>query len=205
MATTCNFSSKKLKVSTSLTLNNHGSSSSSSLAKKQRTTTTMIEGEATKEVDLSRFRRYSEEDIREEKRLGVTTKLSLRSEDPWKIKKKLTASDVGDLSRLMLHTDQVEKHILPHLVDVDAIKDGNEVRVKVLDTDKHSEHQLVFARWKSSKGYVLKQNWTKDFVKRRNLKLGDEVGLFLDASRRPDNSMLIHFKVLNRAPVLAPP
>lgn len=204
--TTSNFSFKKHKVSTSLSLYSHeASSSSSSFASKQRVTSTKEEEEeeeSQKEdstTNLSRFRRYSEEDIEEEKSLRVTTKLSLGFGNPWKIIKKLTAGDVGDLSRLMLHSDQIEEHILPHM-EADNIRDGNEVRVRVWDSDTHSEHQLVFTQWRSSKSYVLKRNWIKDFVKRRNLKVGDEVGLFLDASGRSNSMLMMFFTVLGRAP-----
>lgn len=124
-------------------------------------------------------------------------RLSIWTKDPWKIKKKLMAGDLENLNRLMLHSDQVEKYILPHLVEEELnIWDGHEVAVRVWDCDTQSEHQLVLTQCQSSMGYMLKDNWTSDFVKRRNLNLGDEVGLFWDASQGPD-SLLIYFTVLH--------
>nr|AKZ61210.1 truncated E1 protein [Glycine max] len=45
---------------------------------------------------------------------GVSTTLKLY-DDPWKIKKTLTDSDLGILSRLLLAADLVKKQILPML------------------------------------------------------------------------------------------
>ncbi|KAK1576225.1 hypothetical protein Q3G72_012025 [Acer saccharum] len=103
--------------------------------------------------------------------------------DPWKIKKILTKSDLGDLSRLLMRTSCVETHVLPFM-GFDAVKqvlhskDG--LRVGVWDYDTHSLHQLDFKKWPSSKSYVLTLNWSKDFVKRRNLKEKDQIALFWD-------------------------
>ncbi|KAK2651479.1 hypothetical protein Ddye_011335 [Dipteronia dyeriana] len=116
---------------------------------------------------------------------GVSTVLELYC-DPWKIKKILTKSDLGDLSRLLIRTSCVETHVFP-LMGVDGVKqvvqskDG--LRVGVWDYDTHSMHQLDFKKWPSSKAYVLTLNWNKDFVKRRNLKEKDQIALFWDPHR----------------------
>ncbi|TXG69192.1 hypothetical protein EZV62_004127 [Acer yangbiense] len=114
---------------------------------------------------------------------SVSTELELFC-DPWKIKKILTKSDLGDLSRLLMRTSCVETHVLPFM-GVDEVKqvvhskDG--LRVGVWDYDTHSLHQMEFKKWPSSKSYVLTLNWNKDFVKRRNLKEKDQIALFWDS------------------------
>ena len=37
-------------------------------------------------------------------------------------------------------------------------------------------HSLVFKRWVPSRSYVFIGNWIKDFVARRGLRKGDEIG-----------------------------
>nr|BAO96245.1 E1 protein [Lotus japonicus] len=112
---------------------------------------------------------------------GVSTTLKLY-DDPWKIKKTLMASDLGILSRLMLAADLVKKQILPmlgvHQARAAETEQGSQVRV--WDVDTESMHQLVLKRWSSSKSYVLIGKWSQDFVRRRELKKGDEIGFYWD-------------------------
>ncbi|XP_040987812.1 B3 domain-containing protein At2g33720-like [Juglans microcarpa x Juglans regia] len=114
--------------------------------------------------------------------------------NPWKIKKTLTESDLGNLSRLLLKTTWVRDHVLPFL-DSDIIRSEVEsdqgMRVKVWDQDSQSAHELVLKKWKTCKSYVLINGWHKDFVNRRNLKKGDVIGLYWD----PFDS-IFHFSVL---------
>ncbi|GMJ05969.1 hypothetical protein HRI_004266100 [Hibiscus trionum] len=115
--------------------------------------------------------------------------------DPWCIKKKLTPSDLGNNARLMVAPELVKSHILPHWNDeqVRSIKAG--LPVSVWDCDTNTQHGLVFKVW-NEKANVFISNWTKDFVKRRELKHKDEIGLYWDAARSRFN-----FSVLNRAPL----
>ena len=115
--------------------------------------------------------------------------------DPWVIKKRMQESDVGDLSRLLLVVDGVKKHILPmwDAKRIEKIKDGVGVHVAVWDCDTKSEKQLKFKKWRNG-SYVLVENWTKEFVKRRGLMKGDEVGLYWDQSNSRFN-----FSILKRA------
>lgn len=150
---------------------------------------------------LLNMRKYSKEDAAEEDRLGVTTKLSLY--DPWRMKKGLTQSDIGNLSRLMLKTDWVEKYFLPRL-NVEQVESESGVPVRVLDLDTDSEHELVFKLWKSSSSFILNNGWVKEFVKRRNLKRGDQIGMVCNGSFRGrmsphSNALRIFFCVLKRA------
>ncbi|KAL1337936.1 hypothetical protein HN51_032615 [Arachis hypogaea] len=126
---------------------------------------------------------------------GVSTTLKLY-DDPWKIKKTLTDSDLGILSRLLLAADLVKKQILPMLGGDHAraaeTEEGTPVRV--WDMDTRSMHHLVLKRWSSSKSYVLIGKWNQDFVRRRDLKKGDEIGFHWD----PYNCAF-NFCVLTRA------
>ncbi|KAL0014376.1 hypothetical protein SO802_001445 [Lithocarpus litseifolius] len=85
----------------------------------------------------------------------------------------------SDKSRLLLPTDLVKKHILPHW-DESRIKNG--VLVSVWDFDTKFEYQLKFKQWPSNGSYVLIGNWIRDFVERRGLKVADEIGLYWDQS-----------------------
>ncbi|KAE8098889.1 hypothetical protein FH972_016920 [Carpinus fangiana] len=99
--------------------------------------------------------------------------------DPWVIKKTVQTSDVGDLAKLLLPAGLVRQHILPmwDAETIEKIKDG--LGVVVWDCDTNSEHQMDFKQWKSG-SYVLIKQWTNEFVRRRTLKKGDEVGLYWD-------------------------
>ena len=143
---------------------------------------------------------YTLEDMMEERSRGVSTEISLYHHDPFKIKKKLKPRDLGNLCRLLVSADLVEKHILPFLNE-DQTKqveipnqERNGLKVWVRDIDTASMHQLVFKRWSTSKSYIFNDGWTKQFVRRRSLVEGDEIGLYWDS----DQSIL-HFSVLCRA------
>ncbi|KAG8371101.1 hypothetical protein BUALT_Bualt13G0051800 [Buddleja alternifolia] len=98
-------------------------------------------------------------------------------DDHWKIRKVLKKSDIDSSSRLLLGKVLVREHILPHLVDNGAILVETEgVDIPIWDADTRSGHVLVLKTWKTG-SYVLKKNWTKDFVKRRSLRENDEIGL----------------------------
>ncbi|KAK8521372.1 hypothetical protein V6N13_077481 [Hibiscus sabdariffa] len=115
--------------------------------------------------------------------------------DPWCIKKKLFVSDVGNMARLMLPTESVESHILPHLNADQAARFKEGVPVLVWDCDTNTQHGLVFKQWNKGANVFI-HNWTIEFVKRRGLKHRDEIGLYWDA----DNSRF-NFSLLNRAPL----
>ncbi|KAL5141060.1 B3 domain-containing protein [Glycine soja] len=54
-----------------------------------------------------------------------------------------------------------------------------------------SMHKLVLKRWVSFKNLVLLGGWSRDFVRRRGLKEGDEIGLLWDSYAH-----CFHFSVL---------
>ncbi|XP_022735656.1 B3 domain-containing protein At2g33720-like [Durio zibethinus] len=129
---------------------------------------------------------------REESCKAVVTELRL-GHDPWCIKKQLYESDLGNMSRLLLALELVESHIFPfwNADQLKKIKQG--LPVSVWDCDTKTEHEMVFKQGNKGANVLIK-NWVKDFVKRRELKLGDEIGLYWDSC-----SSRLKFSVLNRA------
>ncbi|OMP09805.1 hypothetical protein COLO4_05119 [Corchorus olitorius] len=115
-------------------------------------------------------------------------------DDPWCIKKKLSSSDLGGNSRLLLGSDCVASHILPFWNADQIAQIGQGFPVTVVDIDENKEYDMVFQKWTNG-AHVLKKNWVKDFVKKRQLKVGDQIGLFWDTG-----SSNFKFSVLSRAP-----
>ncbi|CAN8275861.1 unnamed protein product [Cochlearia groenlandica] len=136
-----------------------------------------------------------EEDSRKIKKMKQTKFFIMELDlnfPPTTIIKELTTSDVGNLSRLMLETSQVERHILSNLSqDVQrTIQEGNGVRLNVYDYDTDTYHFLIMKRMvKTTRSYVLNNTWIKEFVKRRDLKQGDKIGLFCD-----DSTLFFHVR-----------
>ncbi|KAG5515547.1 hypothetical protein RHGRI_036553 [Rhododendron griersonianum] len=130
---------------------------------------------------LAGFRIYARGEEEEERRLGVCTKLDLKPNDPWTIRKTLFKSDVNGSSRLLLGKEAVEKYVIPYIGHREGC--ANDVvtgsKVSVFDIDTGTVHQLVLKRW-STNSFVLTSNWVKEFVSRRALERGDEIGLFWD-------------------------
>ncbi|XP_057452199.1 B3 domain-containing protein At2g33720-like [Lotus japonicus] len=117
----------------------------------------------------------------EPRRWGYSTYLMLY-DDPWKIRKRLTVSDLGNLRRLLLHKDLVEGLVLPVLsseAQTEALSENGTI-VSIWDVDTESMHYMVFKQWVSSKSYVFIDDWTNNFVRRRGLKIGDEIRLHWD-------------------------
>ncbi|XP_057986614.1 B3 domain-containing protein At2g33720-like [Hevea brasiliensis] len=123
----------------------------------------------------------------------VWTKLALS--DPWKIKKRLTGSDLGNLCRLLVASVSVKNHILPFLNNetVEEIKrDG--ARVPIWDCDTNTEQHLVLKYWQTAKSYAFINGWLNNFVNRRNLVEGDLIGIYWDQSED-----IFKFSVLEKA------
>ncbi|XP_048131578.1 putative B3 domain-containing protein At1g78640 [Rhodamnia argentea] len=110
--------------------------------------------------------------------------------DPYKFKKKLAPSDVdGRRSRLLITRNSAKNHLLQLMsweTETEVIS-GEGADVIVWDDDTNSEHRLVFICWQSSETYVLRGGWIREFVRRRGLEAGDEVGIYWDtlASKSP--------------------
>ncbi|XP_062018348.1 B3 domain-containing transcription factor ABI3-like [Rosa rugosa] len=115
------------------------------------------------------------------------------------IKKKLTPSDLGHLSRLLLPKDMVKSHILPNFDEdlVGRMESEVGLEVTVFDEDRQKEYELIFKYLKSSRSYVFNGKWTHDFVKLLNLNKDDEIGLYLDTTPSPKPKF--HFSLLKLA------
>ncbi|AES60437.1 putative DNA-binding pseudobarrel domain-containing protein [Medicago truncatula] len=114
-------------------------------------------------------------------------------DDPWKIKKVLTQTDLGNNSRLLLNKELAHDLVVSVLGAVAAENEG--VHVAVWDVDTDSLHSLVFKIRPSNKSPVFKETWIKEFVVRRSLKKGDEIGMHWDPyKKRFDFSVLRAFR-----------
>ncbi|KAF8029121.1 hypothetical protein BT93_E1715 [Corymbia citriodora subsp. variegata] len=131
----------------------------------------------------------------EERRNGVSTELVLCF-DPYKIKKKLTKSDLGYLARLLIPRACVTTYVLPCMSEetVTRVMSSKGADVIVWDADTHSQHRLMFAFWASTGAYVLKGCWIKEFVQRRGLAACDEIGIYWDPTAN-----MFHFSLLRKA------
>jgi hypothetical protein len=110
-------------------------------------------------------------------------------DDPWKIKKVLKESDVDSSSRLLLDKKSVEVLMLTVLDNKGANIDEG-IPVEIWDINTNSTHFLTLKRWKSG-SYVLVDGWIPNFVTRKGLKKGDEIGLHWDQyNQRFDFSVL---------------
>ena len=130
------------------------------------------------------------------KRMCWDHSLKLRLyDDPWKIKKVLKKSDIGGSTRLLLPMEAVEEMILSVLGADARVKVASEggIPVNFWDVNTESQHQLILKQWYSVESYVLIGSWNREFVKRRSLEIGDEIGLHWDPYKRRFN-----FSVLKR-------
>ena len=119
-------------------------------------------------------------------------------DDPWKIKKSLTQTDIGDhWCRLLIPTNMAEQLIVPVLdveTDDDAFTEEG-IPVTIWDVNTESEYELIFKLWVSSGAFIFYGlSWKENFVKRRDLKVGDEIGFHWDPYRKR-----FDFSVLKRA------
>ncbi|KAK4259481.1 hypothetical protein QN277_005807 [Acacia crassicarpa] len=113
---------------------------------------------------------------------GCETGLSL-CYDPWKIKRVLTATDVdGGHNRLFLGSKLVRNLVLPVLTDEERSKLDARKRVEINFCDVNNNmsiHTLILKKWKCGRIVVI-GNWNRDFVRRRGLNEGDQIGLQWD-------------------------
>ncbi|CAA7036968.1 unnamed protein product [Microthlaspi erraticum] len=114
--------------------------------------------------------------------------------DPWVIKKKLSKIDV--CNRVNLSVYGVERHILRHLFKYEQkrVLEGDGIMVNVYDDDTHTSHKLRLRKWSFNETCCLTDRWRTDFVNRRSLKVGDEIGLFWDRFHST-----LHFRVVSSA------
>ncbi|CAJ2673720.1 unnamed protein product [Trifolium pratense] len=109
------------------------------------------------------------------------TKKTGNADDEWEIKKVLEKSDVcRTLSRLMLKKELTQEFVIPVVLGGAKAAEKKGVEVQVWDVDTKSLHSLVFKIWTSAQSHVFNKRWVKDFVHRRELKKGDQIGLHWD-------------------------
>ncbi|KAM7491394.1 hypothetical protein LguiA_034315 [Lonicera macranthoides] len=97
--------------------------------------------------------------------------------------KVLTKSDVDGSSRLLLEREWVEGEVLPGMAQTLAQRcrtiDGATFEFEDVNTD--TKHRLKLKKWPTTNSFVLTSYWKRDFVDRRRLEEGDEIGLSWDA------------------------
>lgn len=113
----------------------------------------------------------------------IIQQVQFQPEDPnhWTIRKVLKKSDVDGSSRLLIGRKEVLSHIAPFFTDnpFEFCQNNAGIHVIVYDVDTNTGHMLKLTKWKTG-SFVLKNNWTQQFVKRRELKENDEIGLRMD-------------------------
>lgn len=133
----------------------------------------------------------------EEPSLTVSTELdSVNIPEQWKIKKRLTESDLNGSSRLMVPRKSMEEGVLALMDKEMRMSVGNllGLRVEMVDDDTGRIHNnMVVKLWQSCKSYVINGCWAK-YAKSRNLRTNDEVGLRWDTQ-----DCRFHICVLRRA------
>lgn len=116
----------------------------------------------------------------------------------WKIKKILIEPDVA-LDRMFKFTKTETEHIFSYMSNdkVEKAKQGEDVRIKMVDLDTgRAEFELSFRKVKNGQVFGFKLGWVTHFVVRRRLKVGEEIGIFVDQT-----SSKFYFSVLSRANV----
>ncbi|KAF3648011.1 putative B3 domain-containing protein-like [Capsicum annuum] len=99
-------------------------------------------------------------------------------EEGYRIIKSLTKSDVNGASRLLLPRQEVKNYVLRFVKEEEQTIICNEIRgvdVTVYDVDTHTEHILTLRKWPATNSFQLVKAWTREFVKRRNLKEDDVI------------------------------
>ncbi|KAF3443319.1 hypothetical protein FNV43_RR13001 [Rhamnella rubrinervis] len=116
------------------------------------------------------------------------------NQSPWKIRKILIEPDVA-LDRMFKFTKTEADHIFCNMGSdmVDKAKEGEDVRVKMVELDTQTEHELSFRKVRNGCVFGFKLGCITHFVVRRRLKVGDEVGIFVDQT-----CTKFYFSVLSR-------
>ncbi|XP_075670008.1 putative B3 domain-containing protein At1g78640 [Castanea sativa] len=113
----------------------------------------------------------------------------------WKINRVLVKPDVA-LDRMFKFTRAEVEHIFQNLdaEKVQKAKGGQDVRVKMVDFDTGTEHELLLRKVRHGDVYGFKLGWLTHFVVRMRLKVGEGIGMFVD-----QNSSKFYFSTLSRA------
>ncbi|KAL9230433.1 hypothetical protein vseg_005783 [Gypsophila vaccaria] len=114
----------------------------------------------------------------------------------WTVRKTLTKSDCDhNQCRLLIGKWAMENRIMPCLSESSrlAITTLNGLRIDMFDCDTRTQVGATLKKWKSTANYNLTDNWKRDFIIRRELAVGDVVGLCWDVE-----SHRLLFSVLRR-------
>ncbi|XP_058784544.1 B3 domain-containing protein At2g33720-like [Vicia villosa] len=122
--------------------------------------------------------------------VGTSSDCSTNVGDPWMIKKVLTKSDLDDNCRLLLNRDLAMKWVVPVVDKAKAENDG--VEVEVFDVDTGFRLSLTFKIRPSNDSHVFNNTWITDFVDRRNLKKGDDIGLKWNEEKKRFDFSVLH-------------
>lgn len=134
---------------------------------------------------------------KEERHGGVSLKLKLGFDDPWVMRKRIEANYTNEQwFSLFLETVYVGKRILTaceqRRIEYAIIRYGLEIPVVVWDFDTKSVHQLLIKQ-RTNGSTVILEDWINEFVLRRGIKGGDEIGLFWEES-----NLRFNFSILKR-------
>lgn len=137
-------------------------------------------------------------DSKEQNGNAQTTEIRPQNDlSQWKIRKVLAEPDVA-LDRMFKFTRTEAEHVLCSVGNEKVVKakEGGDVRVKMVDLDTRTQHELSFRKVKCGNVFGFKLGWLTHFVVRRRLKVGDEIGMYVDP-----NASVFYFSVLSRASV----
>uniref|UniRef100_A0A803PW42 B3 domain-containing protein n=2 Tax=Cannabis sativa TaxID=3483 RepID=A0A803PW42_CANSA len=111
----------------------------------------------------------------------------------WKIKKVLGENDVA-LHRMFKFTRIEAEYIFCNINNdkVNKAKEGGDVKIKMVDLDTLTHHELSLRKVKSGNVFGFKLGWLSHFVVRRKLRVGDEIGIYVDP-----NTSVFYFSVLS--------
>ncbi|XP_010481216.1 PREDICTED: B3 domain-containing protein At4g02870-like [Camelina sativa] len=102
----------------------------------------------------------------------------------WTITKKLVRNDINPVNNsLILQESSVDEHIRRHIpvAEFKRIVTESGIIVDVFDYDLRTMHKLR-PRLGKSRNYALTDGWVGDFVRRRNLRMNDEIGFLWEDS-----------------------
>ncbi|KAL4599563.1 hypothetical protein ACB092_11G135500 [Castanea dentata] len=134
---------------------------------------------------------------KEERHGGVSLKLKLGFDDPWVMRKRIEANYSNEQwFSLFMETIYAGTRILTACeqkrIEYKIIRYGLEIPVVVSDFDTKSEHQLLIKQ-RTNGSTVILEDWINEFVLRRGIKEGDEIGLFWEES-----NLRFNFSILKR-------
>lgn len=145
---------------------------------------------------IKRMKRKSDLE-KEERHGGVSLKLKLGFDDPWVMRKRIEANYTNEQwFSLFLETIYARKRILTACeqkrIEDAIIRYGLEIPVVVWDFDTKSKHQVLIKQ-RTNGSTVILEDWINEFVLRRGIKGGDEIGLFWEES-----NLRFNFSILKR-------